>query len=303
MFKPGCKINPALLLGFVFLELMIFCRPVSSAEVFDLSNYDAQLKQDFRGWLMSEKLDGIRAIWDGKQLRSKRGNPIHAPDWFVSQLPPFAMDGELWTNRNDFENIASIVLSDTPDSRWQTLSYQIFEVPNQAGGLRNRLAVLQQWLQENPREFIKVIPQQRVVDNAAFQSQFTQIMALGGEGLVLRKADEPYSTGRLTTALKVKKTDDAECKVVGYTEGKGKFIGQVGALKCELFEEQVQRLFPKLQQLNRPVEIKLGSGLSDELRQQPPKIGEIVTFEYNGLTAKGLPRFARFKRVRKEFND
>lgn len=302
MFKLRL-INPALLLGFVFLGVMIFCRPVNSAEVFDLSNYNPELKQDFQGWLMSEKLDGIRAIWDGKQLCSKRGNPIYAPDWFVKQLPPFAMDGELWTKRGDFENIASIVLSDRLDNRWQNLSYQIFEVPNQTGGLLNRLMVLQQWLQDNPREFIKVIPQELVLDNSAFQARFQQVIAEGGEGLVLRKADEAYLTGRLTTAFKVKATDDAECKVVGYTDGKGRFAGMVGALQCQLLPEQINRLFPELLTLNRPVDIKLGSGLSDALRKQPPKIGEIVTFEYSGLTAKGLPRFARFKRVRKNFDN
>ena len=293
--------SPAIWLGFVFLGFMIFYRPVFAVEVFDLSNFEKSEHQDYSGWLMSEKLDGVRAIWDGKELLSKRGNPINAPDWFIEALPPFAIDGELWTKRGDFENISSIVLSDTPDKRWHEVSYQIFEVPNQRGGLLQRLSFFQDWLETSPVTFLHVIDQIPVDSNKHLQTYFQSVILQGGEGIVVRKADEAYSTGRLKTALKLKPISDAECKVVGYTEGKGKFTGLVGALECELLSDQLPRLFPKLAKLHRPVRIKLGSGLSDEQRQTPSKMGEIVTFEYNGLTKNGLPRFARFKRVRKEF--
>lgn len=293
--------NPAIWLGFVFLELMIFYRPVFAVEVFDLSNFEQSENQDYSGWLMSEKLDGVRAIWDGKELLSKRGNPITAPVWFIDALPPFSIDGELWTKRGDFENISSIVLSDTPDKRWNEVSYQIFEVPNQKGGLFRRLNVLKHWLEKSPVDFIHPIEQVRVHSNEHLKAYFQEITAKGGEGIVIRKMNTEYLTGRLKNALKLKRKNDAECKVVGYTEGKGKFTGMVGALVCELLPEQLPRLFPMLARLHRPVKIKLGSGLNNYQRQHPPKISEIVTFEYNGLTKNGLPRFARFKRVRKEF--
>lgn len=294
-------INPAVWLGFLFLGLMICYRPVLAVQVFDLSNFEQSENHDYAGWLISEKLDGVRAIWDGKQLLSKRGNPIAAPEWFTEKLPPFAVDGELWTKRQDFENIASIVLRDKPDKRWRTISYQIFEVPNQKGALFKRLNVLRRWLEKSPVEFVRLIEQIPIQSNEHLQTYFQEITAKGGEGVVVRKGNSEYLTGRLHTALKLKPVNDAECKVIGYTEGKGKFSGMVGSLHCELLPDQMQRLFPKLAQHDRPVEIKLGSGLSHAQRLTPPKIGQIVTFEYNGLTAKGLPRFARFKRVRKEF--
>ncbi len=39
---------------------------------------------------MSEKLDGVRAYWDGKQFLSRQGNLYHAPDWFTAGLPDHA---------------------------------------------------------------------------------------------------------------------------------------------------------------------------------------------------------------------
>lgn len=51
--------------------------------------------QNITGWVMSEKLDGIRAYWDGKQLLTRKGNAIHAPKWFSKNYPPFEIDGEL----------------------------------------------------------------------------------------------------------------------------------------------------------------------------------------------------------------
>jgi DNA ligase-1 len=49
--------------------------------------YNENMK--INNWYMSEKLDGIRAYWDGEKLLSKNGNIIHAPIWFIKDLPSF----------------------------------------------------------------------------------------------------------------------------------------------------------------------------------------------------------------------
>ena len=55
---------------------------------------------DPKGWYMSEKLDGVRCFWDGKNLYSRNGNIFYPPDWFKDLLPKdLALDGELWTKR------------------------------------------------------------------------------------------------------------------------------------------------------------------------------------------------------------
>ncbi len=246
-----------------------------------LKTYDDS--QDVSGWLMSEKLDGIRAVWDGKALSTRKGNPIHAPEWFIAGLPPFAIDGELWTKRNDFDSISSIVRQQVPDERWQLISYNIFEVPNQAGGLLTRLAVLEDYLANHPVSFLRLIPQTTIDSPAALEAELDRVIALKGEGLVVRKPDTPYQTGRSSSALKVKRAQDTECTVIAYRAGKGKYAGLTGALKCEL---------------PSGIQFYIGSGLSDQQRKSPPAIGSKVTFKHYGFTKNNKPRFPVFIRER-----
>ena len=64
-------------------------------------NFDPD-KHNPKGWLMSEKLDGVRCYWNGTTMHTRNGNPFFAPDWWKKKLPKIALDGELWTNRDDF---------------------------------------------------------------------------------------------------------------------------------------------------------------------------------------------------------
>lgn len=242
-----------------------------------------QPNQEIIGWLMSEKLDGVRGVWDGHVLRFRSGRKIHAPEWFVEELPPFAIDGELWTKRNDFAHISSIVRQKVPDSRWHQITYNIFEVPNQAGGLEARLKVLKLYLQKHPSNVVRIIPQVKIHSMHQFKNRLHEVLALKGEGLVVRRGDVSYEVGRSKDALKVKPFKDDECNVVGYKPGTGKYRGEVGSIRCRLKSGH---------------EFYIGSGLKDSDRESPPKIGEQVTFKYQKLTANGMPRHPVFLRVR-----
>ena len=233
-------------------------------------------------WLMSEKLDGVRAYWDGKRLISRNGKEFAVPQWFIKKFPPFEIDGELWTKRGDFETIISIVNRHTPHEGWREITYQIFEVPNQEGGLMMRLEVLKEWLKKNPNEFIKIIPQQICRGSAHLKEILDEVERKGAEGLVVRDPDALYIGKRTSKALKVKTNQDDECIVRGYTKGHGKFEGLVGALICEWRDKR----------------LKIGSGLSVEERKNPPALGSEITFKYNGLTKYGNPKFPVFLRVR-----
>ncbi|SFV74859.1 DNA ligase (ATP) [hydrothermal vent metagenome] len=235
--------------------------------------------QNISGWVMSEKLDGIRAYWDGKHLMSRGGKIIHAPWWFLQEYPPFAIDGELWSKRGDFENISSIVRDKVPGKKWKEIKHYIFEVPNAKGNLFERLAKVKPY----EGKYIKIIPQKYVKNKQELQQFLKHIEKLGGEGVVVRDPNAPYIAKRTNKALKVKSFLDTECKVVGYTQGKGKYEGLVGALKC---------------QLPNGILFKIGSGLSKKERQTPPKIGSIVTFKYKELTKYGKPKFPIFLRTR-----
>lgn len=265
----------ALILSFSLLS------HAENSNILLLKTYDGS--QDVTGWLMSEKLDGIRAMWDGETLTSRQGNLITAPQWFLDGLPPFAIDGELWTQRNDFENIISIVSQHTPDDRWHTVSYNIFEVPHQQGGLLDRLSILQDYLDRYPSPYIVVIPQSTIQSADHLKTELDKVVSLGGEGLVVRNPTTPYLMGRSNLSLKVKDYQDTECTVIAYKEGKGKYAGKVGSLHC---------------QLPSGLSFYIGSGLSDQQRQSPPKIGSIITFKHYGFTNNNIPRFPVFLRIR-----
>ena len=229
---------------------------------------------------MSEKLDGIRAYWNGKQLLSRGGKIIHAPSWFLEGYPPFAIDGELWSKRSDFENISSIVRDRVPGKEWREIKHYIFEVPNAKGTLFERLERVKPYAYH----YIKILPQIIIENTEAMQEFLKDVESKGGEGVVVRDPNAPYINKRTSKALKVKTFLDTECEVVGHKKGKGKYSKVLGSLQCKLPNATL---------------FSIGSGFSDAERNNPPEIGAIVTFKYKELTKYGKPRFPVFLRVRK----
>lgn len=253
------------------------------ADAQTLQKSDIYANQDVKDWLISEKLDGIRAYWDGKNLLSRQNKIINAPKSFTKDFPPFELDGELWTKRGDFENIQSIVMTQTPSEKWSQISYMIFEAPHARGNFKERLKKVQEYIREKNILHVKII-EQRVINSKEEVELFLEnIIKNGGEGAMLKEASKEYFEGRSNYLLKVKKAQDMEAKVIGYKNGKGKFKDMMGSLHVE-FENGVQ--------------FYIGSGFSDEQRKNPPKIGEMVTFKYYGFTKEGKPKFASFMRVR-----
>ena len=119
---------------------------------------------DIKGWLISEKLDGVRGYWDGKQLFSKNGKILSPPPEFTAQLPDFALEGELWGGRGTFEKTASIVLQQQPHSAWLQLKFAIFDVPQTPGSFITRIATANVWFNSNPSDYAFVIPQIKIQD-------------------------------------------------------------------------------------------------------------------------------------------
>ncbi|SFV71358.1 DNA ligase (ATP) [hydrothermal vent metagenome] len=263
-----------------FFILMIGALYAQKPNLLLLKSYKTDT--NITGWLMSEKLDGVRAYWTGKELISRSGKVFATPKWFTKDFPSFEIDGELWTKRGDFENIISIVNQQKPHKAWEEIHYEIFEVPHQKGGLLERLSVLEKWLEQNPNKFIKIIPQKVCKGSTHLKAELKRVELLGAEGLVVRNPNALYIDKRTSQALKVKSFQDDECVVKGYTKGHGKFNSLVGALLCE-WRDRV---------------LKIGSGLSNEDRRDPPIIDSNITFKYNGFTKYGNPKFPVFLRVR-----
>lgn len=90
-----------------------------------------QGKHNPKGWLMSEKLDGIRCYWDGANMYSRGGNKFNPPTWYKAILPKdIALDGELWTTRDDFQKTVSIVKRNKGDDEdWKKIFYMVYDAP------------------------------------------------------------------------------------------------------------------------------------------------------------------------------
>lgn len=233
---------------------------------------------------VSEKLDGVRARWDGRRLLTRGGHVIASPAGFTAGWPALAMDGELWLGRGRFETASGLVRARRPHAPdWRRMRFMVFDLPGQRTTFDARIVRMRSLLQGTRPPTLRMVPQVRVRDAAVLDAMLEIIVARGGEGLVLHHGNARYRYGRSEALLKYKPHDDAEARVIGYSPGRGKYAGKLGAL---------------LVQRADGLRFRLGSGLSDAQRARPPRIGSHVTYRYNGLTDAGVPRFARFLRVR-----
>ncbi|MFT3711253.1 MAG: DNA ligase [Archangium sp.] len=234
---------------------------------------------DLTGWWISEKLDGVRAYWDGTQFLSRLGNKFFAPPWFTEKLPKHPLDGELWGGRKKFQHTVGIVKRQDETPLWKELQYVIFDAPAHGGVFEERVSFIEQLVKELKVTWLVACAQERCVDTEHLKRELARVEGLGGEGLMMRQPKSRYEAGRSNTLLKVKTFHDSEARVIGHEPGRGKHKGRLGALLCEM---------PDGTQFN------VGTGFSDQERANPPKIGAIVTYRYQELSNAGVPRFPSF---------
>jgi DNA ligase 1 len=235
-------------------------------------------------YLISEKLDGVRAIWDGTTLRFRSGHIVPAPRWFTDALPKTPLDGELWLGRGQFDELSGIVRKLTPiDREWRALSYHIFELPNASGSFMQRYQRITEVIRAAQFTQLKRVEQREVSTQAELSAWLKEVVAADGEGLMLHLKTSLYHTGRSHDLLKLKPMLDAEATVLRHLPGKGKYQGQMGSLEV---------------QTDQGVLFRLGTGFKDVERANPPPIGARVSFSYRGLSKNGKPRFASFLRIR-----
>lgn len=260
-------------------------RPLSSAE-----STTVQLAMPWpsgrspQGFWVSEKFDGVRAVWDGQVLRFRSGRVMAAPLWFLSALPQVALDGELWMGRGTFDRLSGAVRQAEPDDKaWRAVKYLVFDAPGHTAPFAERLAWVQTTLAQAQQPWLSPVVQREVKDARALQALLQDTVRQGGEGLMLHRSDALWQAGRTDALFKLKPELDEEGLVVGHQPGKGRLMGMTGALLVQMPSGQ---------------RFALGSGLSDALRLNPPPVGAWVTYRYRERTPSGLPRFASFLRVR-----
>ena len=245
---------------------------------------DAPDQLDPTGYWVSEKYDGVRAWWDGQQLRFRSGLPLAAPGWFLARLPTQPLDGELWLGRGTFQPlVAAVRRAQAVDAEWRQIRYMVFDQPGEHGTFAQRSMRLTDLVTQADFAPLQAVHQHQVSGHWALMQRLQAVLALGGEGLMLQRAAAPHLAGRSAALLKLKPLYDAEATVVGHLAGRGKHQGRLGALLVS--NEQGTRF-------------SLGTGMSDALRQDPPALGTRITYRHRGHTDAGVPRFASYWRKR-----
>jgi DNA ligase 1 len=160
---------------------------------------------DLTAYWVSEKYDGVRAYWDGTTLRTRGGEHIFAPDWFVRGLPKIALDGELWAGRGKFQEAVSTVRQQTPnDAAWRRIRFMVFDLPAEPGTFDQRLAQLRARIPQLNLPWVLAVEQHKLVDHAALHTLLQKTVRDGGEGLMLHRGDSLYRAERNDDLLKLK---------------------------------------------------------------------------------------------------
>lgn len=236
---------------------------------------------------VSEKLDGVRAYWDGKQLISKQGNVFNAPQWFIKNFPQQPLSGELWIKRHQFEQVSGFTRKNHPiDREWQQISFMIFDLPGSDADFTSRIQQMKKLIKSSESAYLKMIKQQRIENNEQLQLLLEQVLENGGEGLMLHKGGAYHQAKRSKDLMKLKKYEDAEAVVIQHLTGKGRNTGRLGSLLVETKEG---------------IRFKIGTGFSDLERENPPPVGATITYKYVGKTNNNVPRFASFMRIREVY--
>ncbi len=273
---------PVLSLAMFVNQSLAYDYVYPAPSIVNATNYHQDLVID--DYLVSEKLDGVRAIWTGRKMVTRSGRVVALPSWFSEKLPSVMVEGELWAGRDGFSLVQRTVLDVKPDDQaWRHISFMMFDAPGHLGTFQLRYQYLISLCQSLKVDHIKCVKQYHFSTHEKLHQYLQQVTEQGGEGVMLKSIKSTYHPGRNGTLVKMKVSQDAEGVVVGYKPGKGKFNGKMGAVLVEI---------------DGGIRFYIGSGFNDEEREAPPKLGEVITFRHNGWTINGIPKFARYHRIR-----
>lgn len=232
------------------------------------------------GWWISEKLDGVRAIWEGTNLLSKNGNIFHAPASFLATLPRMPLDGELFLGRGRFQETSAILKRKKPRAEdWLHMIYFVFDTPT-TEPFEKRYSTLCSSIPFSSRAAL--LPHKQCRDREHLEECYNSTLHVGGEGVMLRAPGSLYESGRSEHLLKHKPTFTTEGVLIATENGIGRCASMVGTLIVRWNNQDV----------------RIGSGIPDSVRKNPPPIGTPIEFEYKGLTNAGVPRHSVFRCVR-----
>ena len=159
----------------------------------------SEIPADISGWWVSEKYDGVRAIWTGTKLLSRNGKDLKAPASFTKGFPDRRLDGELWMGRGTFDQLVSNIQRKNSD--WTGVRFMVFDLAEQ-GTFEERDEILNAlpWHAK-----IIVAPHVALSGHDELSAMEADIVANGGEGCVIRRPGSQYRPGRMGDTIKIKR--------------------------------------------------------------------------------------------------
>jgi DNA ligase-1 len=160
----------------------------------------SEIPADVSGWWVSEKYDGVRAIWNGRKLLSRNGKDLKAPKWFTDNLPKnLRLDGELWMGRGTFDTLVSVI--QRKDANWQGVKFMVFDLAD-VGEFESRNRILQS---ASLPFHVVAVPHLPLASHAELDALERDIVNASGEGCVIRRPGSKYRPGRMGDTIKVKR--------------------------------------------------------------------------------------------------
>ncbi|KAF9983017.1 hypothetical protein BGZ75_005515 [Mortierella antarctica] len=260
---------------------------------------------DPAGYWMAEKLDGVRAYFDGTHFYSRAGNKFSAPPFFSKHLPTDQpLDGELWLGRGRFQQCISIVKNQKAArvDEWKEMTYLVFDAPKLDMVYEKRLEYLKTVMptygqdkmsssspiaSTNVPPYARLVPVQKCLSKSHLLRELDHVQTHGGEGIMLRAPRSRYEFKRSRTLLKVKTFFDEEAIVVASVKGSGKHAHRMGHLEVKTPDGRT---------------FSVGSGFTDAQRDKPPKTGTVITYKFQELSNRLNPRFPTFVGERFDIN-
>jgi DNA ligase-1 len=252
-------------------------------------------KVDITGWYHSEKLDGVRGIWNKSDFYSRNQKKFNAPKSYKEYFPnDHMLDGELFTGRGDFKGAVSIVRKGTPiDSEWRRVKYKAFDLPSSKKPFEERMKELESVVRRSCKGDsncpIEMVKQTKIRNLDHLKSLHKEVTAKGGEGSMIRAPGSFYESKRSKYLLKYKDIDEGDAIVVEHLKGNDKYSNMLGKLLVKWKSGP-----------NKGIQFRVGNGFTDAERKNYKRdfpIGSTVNISYNGLTDSGKPRFPIYRGV------
>ncbi len=232
-------------------------------------------RRDPKGWYLSEKLDSVRAFWDGDKLCSKKGKRYNLPDYFCDDFPESALDGELYMGKGNAHKLALLLQKKKPkDEEWNEVKFIVYDAPELKLPFKDRLDRLRQAFRLPISPYITLAEYKLCGGSKDLADELDRVEKDGGEGFILRDPKGFYVKGKSNSVLDVSAFHYEEAEIIGHEQGKGKHEGLTGGL-------QVQNVYD--------IVFSVTMGMTDAWRKNPPKIGSKITYKFKSVNDMGVP--------------